>query len=367
MRRRTRFVLVAHGLTAVSHVVPALALAVVLPWPAALAAGCGVWLLTALRLHRLGHDRPKPRWVTRLIDEPMFVHWGACLFALALFPVALALSPLSGLSLAPSAAVAYGAGFALALWGVTLRRRWVRVTRVRVPVAGLPAAFEGYRIVQLTDLHIGSYDRVDRGKEWARLANEQRADLAVVTGDIVTAGTEFYGDAAAVIGELSAPDGVVATLGNHDQWDADACTRALEARGVTVLRNQSLTLERDGARLHVAGIDDRYAGRDDLDRTLADCDAGAPTVLLSHYPDFFEPAAQRGVALVLSGHTHGGQIGVPFLARFVNVASLSKQRAAGLVQQGKSALYVSAGLGTTGPPLRLGIAPEIAVIELARG
>jgi predicted MPP superfamily phosphohydrolase len=127
-----------------------------------------------------------------------------------------------------------------------------------------------------------------------------------------------------------------------------------------------MAIRRADATLSVAGLGDWYTGSDDLDATLGACSPGSPTVLLSHYPRFFEHAADRGVALVLSGHTHGGQLGLPGMADRVNVATLTGQRARGLYRRGESRLYVSAGLGTTGPPMRLGISPEIARITLYR-
>jgi hypothetical protein len=233
-----------------------------------------------------------------------------------------------------------------------------------VPITGLDPALDGYRIVQLSDLHIGSHDSRERGLDWARRASRVGADLCVVTGDLVTSGSAFYEDAADVIGALAAPDGVCVVMGNHDQWDEESFVRAIRARGATVLRNESITIRRGGATLSVAGLGDWYTGNDDLAATLASCSPGSPIVLLAHYPQFFEPAAERGVALVLSGHTHGGQIGVPgFVDRF-NIATFTGQPGRGLRRCGASHLYVHAGLGTTGPPMRLGIPPEIATITL---
>jgi predicted MPP superfamily phosphohydrolase len=182
----------------------------------------------------------------------------------------------------------------------------------------------------------------------------------------VTAGTTFYEDAADVVGALRAPDGVLVSMGNHDQWDEGSFVRALRARGAVVLRNEAVSIRRADATLAVAGLGDWYTGTDDLDATLGACRADSPIVLLSHYPRFLEQAADRGVALVLSGHTHGGQLGLPGIADRVNVATLTGQRARGLAGRGDAWLYVSAGLGTTGPPMRLGILPEIARITLRR-
>ncbi len=334
-----------------------------MPWPAAVVAGVLAFGAFCWRVRWLGPDWQRPLWHTRLIDEPLFAHWGAGLIAFPLWLIAL--GPAIALELeAPAIALAaYGAGMLLAGWGVWGLRRRVRLRTIEVAIPGLPPVFDGYRIAQLSDLHIGSFDRKPRGLAWVRQANAAGADLIAVTGDLVTSGTSFYQDVADLLGELRAPDGVFVVLGNHDQWDDARLADAIVARGPTVLRNEWRRIEREGAFFVLAGIDDRYTGKDDLARTLADRPA-APTVLLAHYPQFFEPAAERGVELVLSGHTHGGQIGLPLLGDRVNLARLGRQRPRGLFRLGASQLYVSAGLGTTGPPLRLGIAPEIAVLVL---
>src|SRR5262249_6776835 len=157
------------------------------------------------------------------------------------------------------------------------------------------------------------------------------ADLAVVTGDLVTVGTHYYEDVAAVLGELVAPDGVFASLGNHDQWDAERLTKLLEARGVGVLSNAWRLIERGEGKLVVAGLGDRSRGHDDLETTLAGRPDGVPTVLLAHYPQSFAGAAASGVALTLSGHTHGGQIGLPLVGERYNLATLTRQRPRGLL------------------------------------
>ncbi len=350
---------------------PGLALYALLSWPG-VGLVAALWLLSALRLRVLGFDRPRPAWLVRFVDEPVFWHWGAGLIALLAYPVvagALAIwSFVAGSASAwwdgwgSAAVVSYGAGLLLAahaLWGQRLR---VRVCRVEVPIPRLPPELDGYRIVQLSDLHIGSFDGPRRAQRWVQAANAERPNLIAVTGDLVTSGTTFYDTAAEVLGGLRADDGVWLVFGNHDQWDNRRFARALSSRGVRLLQN---AFERVAAgRLVVAGVDDAYTGKSDLDRTLDGRSAREPTVLLSHYPDFFEPAAERGVDLVLSGHTHGGQFAVPFLAERFSLARLLGRRGRGLFRQGASFLYVSAGLGTTGPPLRIGVPPEIAVLVL---
>jgi len=379
MRPRRRFFWFAHGLTALAHVVPTLALAGFLPVFVALSLGALIWLGTARRLSVTRPDRRRPRWVTLLVDEPLFCHWAACVLGMAFLPIAtfaLAVGIGSGVfppsyrladSLRQGACFAYLVGFAFAAWGTWGLRRWVRVRRIRAPIRGLAPEFDGYRIVQLSDLHVGSFDPKSRAERWVELANELEPDLVAVTGDLVSSGIDFYDDVADALGQLNAKDGVMCVLGNHDQWDDRRLVKALSLRGICVLQNSWQRICRSHGAIIIAGLDDAYTAKADLEATLSGRPASVPTILLSHYPRYFAAAVRRGVALVLSGHTHGGQLGVPFIADRINLATLSGQRGRGLFKENGSLLYVNAGLGTTGPPIRLGVPPEIAVIELCRG
>jgi uncharacterized protein len=353
-------------LTGSSQLVFAGALSAFVPWWLAVLGGMAAWWALARRARSIWSDPPRPRWRVRLLDEPLFLHFGASLFGLVLLPPVLLGWLVFRPSLSALLLATHALGLMISAYALWLRRSWVAIRTIEVPIAGLSEAFDGYRIVQLSDLHIGSLDRLERGLEWAKRANALAADLAVVTGDLVTSGTAYYADAARVLGALEARDGTVAVLGNHDQWNPPLLVQELEQQGVKVLRNEWQLVERHGQSLVVAGLDDMYAGRSDLELALVGRPSGAPTVLLAHYPTFFEAAAQRGVALTLSGHTHGGQIGLPFLANSLNFARLSGQASRGLRTRGASHLYVNAGLGTSGPPLRLGVPPEIALIVLRR-
>lgn len=369
-KRRKRFLLFAHAFTALTFAVCAIGLGALLPTRAALGAAGALWGATALRLQTIALDRRRPRWHTRWVDMPLFWHWGGCWFGSLLFAASgLALVAARGLgwtslSFNALALGCYLAGLAVSAWGVGPGRRWIRVRRIEVPIAGLSPAFDGYRIVQLSDLHIGSFAPRARGVRWAELANRCEPDLAVVTGDFVSSGTDFYGDAADVVARLRAPDGVVAVLGNHDQKDSADLERRLRECDVRVLGNACSVVRRGEAELCVAGVGDRWTRQTDLEAALAGRPSGATTVLLAHDPECFERAAARGVQLTLSGHTHGGQIGVPFVAQRLNIARLAGQRPRGLARLGSSFLYVTAGLGTTGPPLRLGVPPEVALLVL---
>ncbi len=372
--RLRRFVLVALALTGVSHVVPVLGAMLFVGPLVAVLGGALVAVVAFARLSSLMKHRRRPR-LARLFDEPILAHWCAALLSLFLFPcvevLLLALHVFGAMGHASAFDVTVRAAFGtyafsalVSVWGVAVRRRWVRVANVTIPVVGLPEELRGYRIAQLSDLHIGNYDPLQRGLAWAKMTNALGADLIAVTGDLVTTGTAFYEDVAEVLGALSAKDGVFVSMGNHDQWDPDDLCRKIRAHGTTVLRNAQHVVRRGEASLVVAGVDDVSTRQDDLDGTLAGRPPGAPVVLLSHYPEFFEAAAERDVDLVLSGHTHGGQIAMPFAVRHVSLSRIARQRVHGLHRLGRSFLYVHAGLGTTGPPIRLGVAPEIAVFTL---
>lgn len=374
--RFRRFMRVALSLTLASHLTVALALSLALPAVLAVLAAALIAGATAWRLQSLVRGRRTPTWVSSFVDSPVLAHWSAAMLSSLTLPVtgaaALALAAVSGAELGAGRVVqltalsAYAGSFVIAAWGTFVRRRWLRVVHVEVPIAGLAEEFDGYRIAQVSDLHIGNFDPRATGMYWAERVNALDADLVAVTGDLVTTGDEFYEDVADVVGAMHARDGTVVVLGNHDQWAPDKLTGLLRARGARVLRNDSELLRRGNGALCVAGIDDPMFGKADLDETLAGSRPGIPTILLSHYPDFFEEAAKRDVALVLSGHTHGGQVAVPFSTRRLSLSTLARQHAHGVHVRGKSRLFVNAGLGTTGPPMRIGVAPEIAVLVLRR-
>ena len=355
----------------------AFALSRYVPVLVAAAVAGTLYVATVRRFVAQMRDQPRARWVTRLLDEPLFAHFGASTLALLASPACAAVA--GGLRLwqgpVPGSAwvrwqagegYAYAFGLLLAAWAIWVERRFVRVRRVSVAVRDLAPEFEGYRIAQLSDLHVGSFDPKARALEWVALSNSLAADLAVVTGDLVTSGSGFYHDVAEALGELRAKDGVFVSMGNHDQSHNDELTRLIDARGLTVLRNAAHTVKRGDAELTLGGLDGRIASPAEVKRVIGTFPRGAPLVLLAHYPWAFEAAVAADVDLVLAGHTHGGQLGIPFFSRRYNLARLTRQRSRGLVLSGKTAMYVNAGLGTTGPPMRLAVPPEIALITLRR-
>jgi predicted MPP superfamily phosphohydrolase len=376
----SRFLRILLGVTALMHVPVGFGVAELarrLDWPAPGLIGLG-WAAAgvALFLGRARAGMPDRRGrhpaVVRLIDIPYFIHWCACLWTLIPAVVASLVAPAVDLAHGvpvhvPTTAFmyAYLSGLTVAAYGILVRRRWYRVVERDVPVAGLDPQLEGLRIAQLSDLHIGTLTPLSWGLAWSRSANLRAPDVAVVTGDMVTSGTDFHEDVAEVIGALRAKSGVYVSMGNHDYFgEGEPLVTLLRARGVSVLRNEGVVIERGGAKLWLAAIDDTWTRRDDVVRAMRERPEGATTVLLAHDPNRFDDAADAGADLVLSGHTHGGQVAVPFLYRIANLASFGYRYSVGFYRRGRSVLYVHPGLGTTGPPMRLGVAPEVAILTL---
>lgn len=269
-----------------------------------------------------------------------------------------------------------GAGAATAMaagvtgYGVSEVARPVRVVRVRVPIRDLPPQFEGFRIAQLSDVHIGSILRREWLTEVVETVNSLKADMVAITGDLVDGKVAQLAPELAPLGALRSVHGTYFCSGNHELYSgAEPWMAHLPTLGVKPLRNARVTLERGAARLTVAGIEDLQAATfpgalaPDLDGALSGYtrDKDGPLVLLAHQPKAIRGAVAHGVDLQLSGHTHGGQL-VPFNW----LVYLDQPYIAGLHTKGDTQVYVSRGTGFWGPPLRVGAPAEITELTLER-
>lgn len=240
----------------------------------------------------------------------------------------------------------------------------VEISRIEIGIRNLPPAFAGLRVVQLSDVHHSSFLSAERIHEIVAAVNELGGDVVVLTGDYVSYSPYYIAGAAEALGGLRAPLGVYAVLGNHDFWNnANEMTAALEREGVAVLRNTHTRVEVRGETVVLAGIDDLTVGAADVDRALRGTDARVVRILLSHNPGIVRRAALRAVDLVLSGHTHGGQVHVPLIGA-PSVYGYPKQLISGLTRLGGTQIYVNRGLGTVIVPFRVGSLPEVTVFTL---
>ena len=196
------------------------------------------------------------------------------------------------------------------------------------------------------------------------LSNRLKPDLVALTGDFVTYSRASIEPVAEMLGALRARSGVVAVLGNHDfRVDAKVIERALRRRRIEVLRNRHIVLKEGGDVLHIAGVDD-YGYGADLESALGGIPAGAPTVLLAHNPRLLPAAARYGVSLMLSGHSHGGQINLPLLGSVYGHSPEQMRFKNGWDRLGATQIYVSRGIGTIVLPWRLRCPAEIPRLEL---
>lgn len=257
---------------------------------------------------------------------------------------------------------------ALSLYAWRVETRWLRVTRLTLPVPDLPPAFDGYRIAHLSDLHLGVPVTQRFLPAVVARANREQADLIAITGDFGTGQRDGLAAGEPVLARLDAPDGVWAVLGNHDYYVGPDAVEALLGRaGIRLLRNAHGMIRRGGARLVIAGIDDAIYGFPDLGATLAGVPEGQPVILLAHEPDYARfAAADTRVVLQLSGHTHGGQIRLPGRGPLM-LPQLGHMFPAGAFLVERLALYVTSGTGTGRFAMRFNCRPEIAVITLVRG
>ena len=242
---------------------------------------------------------------------------------------------------------------------------WLKVYPTTVVIPGLPRGFDGLRVVQLTDLHRGPYASASYLARALDMANALHPDLIVLTGDYVHRSPQYIASVYQLMSRLRAPLGVYAVLGNHDHWEDPDLTEtqlAMAAAGVENLDNRNVVLTRGGQHLWLGGVADLWSARPDLAAATQGMPPNGKMILLSHNPDFVDHMEDSRVVLVLSGHTHGGQINLPLVGPPV----LPSRRlfAAGLVQYRGLQVYISRGVGMITPPLRFRCRPEVTLLTL---
>lgn len=227
----------------------------------------------------------------------------------------------------------------------------------------LPKAFDGFRVVHLSDFHHSSFTSSEQIKRAVETANRLKPDIIALTGDYISHDRQYAAPCAELLGRLRARYGVYAVLGNHDHWtDAALITDLFRAEGITVLVNQGMRFELGGEAFWLAGVDDTMVGLEDLSLALAGARETEMKLLLAHNPIILRRAARASVDLVLSGHTHGGQ--VKLRSEHTVSGKPRRRRVRGLGRQGDTQIYVTRGLGTVVLPIRYGCPPEVSLLEL---
>jgi predicted MPP superfamily phosphohydrolase len=232
----------------------------------------------------------------------------------------------------------------------------------RIKLDRMPSVFDGFRIVQLSDVHHGPFSSREQIERAIETANRLQPDIIALTGDYISKERHYAAPCAEMLGKLKARFGVYAVLGNHDHWvDAPLLTDLFRAEGITVLINEGMRFEQNGETFWIAGVDDSMVGLEDISLALAGAREDEMKLLLAHNPIVLRRAVRASVDLVLSGHTHGGQVAI----RGERSSARPRKRALqGLWRQGNTQIYVNRGLGTVVLPIRYGCPPEISLLEL---
>ncbi len=372
------FLALAIAFLSATHYYLALRLAIDPGWPEPFRS-LGVAVIAAgavlIVLHPIV-ERVLPRAVARWVSWPASIWMGAFFWLLLLLFASDALLWLAGgvaraadASAPGESAAGWRAGLVLVITGIAIAaglRSGLGPPSLRTETFAIerwPRVLDGFRIVQISDIHIGPLLGREFAAELARRVNALAPDLIAVTGDLVDGSAPRLRDEVAPFGELRARCGVYFVTGNHDHYSgASHWSDAVGALGMRVLRNERVEVGSPGASFDLVGVDDHHAhfagdGREDLERALAGRDPERAAVLLAHDPATFGRARAQAIDLQLSGHTHGGQIW-PF-AWFVRIAT---PYVAGRYRDGRAQLYVSRGTGFWGPPMRLFAPAEITEI-----
>ncbi len=236
------------------------------------------------------------------------------------------------------------------------------VEKTQIRLKRLPKNLDGFRLVHLSDIHHSPFTDIEHIYRAVRIANSLKPDMFVLTGDYVSHESGYIAQMAEVLGKLESEFGTFACLGNHDHWtDAEMVTNLLREANIRVLINEGFRFKAKDASFWLAGVDDYMVGKTDLRSALRGSFPDEMTMLLAHNPIIVRRAARIGVDLMLSGHTHGGQ--VKFRDDENRILPRRKLKN-GLYRRKDTQIYITRGIGTVVLPVRYGCPPEISLLEL---
>lgn len=242
----------------------------------------------------------------------------------------------------------------------------IDIKNIRVEIPGLPIEFQDYKIVQLSDFHLGTLLNYSLLTQIVEHVNFLEPDLIAITGDLVSSNIAKHAqNLIAELSRLSSKDGVFSVLGNHDHYsNASVIRKIYKQCQIIELNNQTHLLERNHSRLYLAGIDDYLSNKADLEKVVRELPGSDPVILLAHEPDFADKSASSGkFALQLSGHSHGGQIRIPRIG-YLFLPPYGRKYPSGMYRINGMGLYTNRGLGTSWLKVRYDCPPEISVFSL---
>lgn len=261
----------------------------------------------------------------------------------------------------------------LSIWAFFIEPSRLVINKVSLSLPKWNKEHNGLKIALLTDLHVGSpHISLEKLAFLVSETNKQSPDLVVILGDLVVSSPTYQSLGMFVepekitqeLKQLDAPLGVIAILGNHDWWyDGNRVRKALEQVNIKVLENNSIELTKNGKNFWISGLADLWTRTPDVIGTLAKIKDDSPILMLTHSPDIFPEIPDR-VSLTLAGHTHGGQVKLPFLGRPIIPSKFGQRYAIGHIIEDQRHLYVGSGLGTSIIPVRFCVPPEIVILQI---
>jgi uncharacterized protein len=269
--------------------------------------------------------------------------------------------------------------FVAAFYGLVYGRLEIEISRFRVALPRVPRGFQGFRIAQLSDIHIGPFMSAAEIRHCVEMTNRLKPDLILLTGDYVIWDPSTQHAVVDALSGLRAPYGLFGSLGNHEMWARveDSITEIFAAQGTRMLRKENATLHAGSDELNLIGVDfqthhpmgSHHEGvvHEYLDGVEPLIRRDTANILLSHNPNTFDRAAALGIELSLAGHTHGGQVAFEFISPEISPSRLVTPYVAGWFSKPGAKLYVNRGIGTIGVPMRMGAPPEITLYELVNG
>jgi uncharacterized protein len=262
-------------------------------------------------------------------------------------------------------------GASVVFWGFFVEPNRLVVRHETIRVKQLPPEVDGLRIAVLSDIHVGgSFIDERKLRSIVERTNQLQPEMIVILGDYIAGDGRRHEPKilpevfAPVLKNFNAPLGVYSVLGNHDWWyDGTRVRLALEQNGIRVLENDALKVERNGSSFWVVGFADLWTRPQRITETLGKAPQNAPLIAITHNPDIF-PRLPHSVPLLLAGHTHGGQISLPFIGPVVQASRVSEDYARGHVIENGRHLFVTTGIGTSIIPVRFGVTPEIVLLTV---
>ena len=246
----------------------------------------------------------------------------------------------------------------------------IQIEKISIEIKNLPESFDGIKIVHLTDFH--SFDFNKREKMVLEIISGLSPDFVFITGDFIDYKTKDIEAVQEFWQEMGDQyqGNIFGVLGNHEyrnkNTDIDSLKEALKKSGITVLDNENQKIYKAEEYIYLVGVDDPHTGRADLEKALADTEEDVPKILLAHSPDIIDNLQKEKIDLILAGHTHGGQIKIPFIRPFWTPTKNRGKYASGLFEINNTYLYVNRGVGLSTFPIRFNCPPEIALIELSK-